>query len=71
MRLTLKECFKVIWLHLPDIEAWVLESLNETDTFVTEQGDIEDWKNNNTKFKKEVLGKLQEYLKNLKSNIDS
>jgi hypothetical protein len=54
-----------------DIEAWVLESLNETDTFVTEQGDIEDWKNNNTKFKKEVLDKLQEYLKNLKSNIDS
>jgi L-lactate utilization protein LutB len=54
-----------------DIEAWVLESLNETDTFVTEQGDVEDWKNNNTKFKKEVLDKLQEYLKHLKSNIDS
>jgi len=54
-----------------DIEAWVLESLNESDTFVTEQGDIEDWKNNNTKFKKEVLDKLQEYLKHLKSNIDS
>lgn len=54
-----------------DIEAWVLDSLNETDTFVTEQGDIEDWKSNTSKFKKEVMDKLQEYLRHLKSNIDS
>jgi L-lactate utilization protein LutB len=54
-----------------DIEAWVLESLNESDTFVTEQGDVEDWKHNNSKFKKEVMDKLKEYLQHLKSNIDS
>lgn len=54
-----------------DIEAWVLDSLNENDTFVTEQGDIEDWKHNNSKFKKEILDKLQEYLKHLKINMDS
>jgi len=53
-----------------DIEAWVLDSINDKDTFVTEQGDIEDWKHNNTKHKESILGKLKEYLDVLKSNIE-
>jgi hypothetical protein len=54
-----------------DIEQWVLDSLEYTDTYVTEQGDVEDWNNNDTKFKTQINEKLQEYLKHLKSHIDS
>ena len=54
-----------------DVEKWVLESLESVDTFVTEQGDVEDWNNNNSKFKEQMTTNLQEYLKHLKSHIDS
>ena len=54
-----------------DVEQWVLESLESVDTFVTEQGDVEDWNNNNSKFKEQMTTNLQEYLKHLKSHIDS
>ena len=54
-----------------DVEQWVLESLETANTFVTEQGDIEDWNSNDSKFKQQINTKLQEYLKHLKSHIDS
>ena len=54
-----------------DVEQWVLEGLESVNTFVTEQGDVEDWDNNNSKFKQQITTNLQEYLKHLKSHIDS
>ena len=54
-----------------DVEQWVLNSLESVDTFVTEQGDVEDWNNNDSSFKKHINENLQEYLKHLKSHIDS
>ena len=54
-----------------DVEQWVLECIESTNTFVTEQGDVEDWNNNNTKFKEQINNNLQEYLKHLRSHIDS
>jgi hypothetical protein len=54
-----------------DVEQYILESLESVDTFVTEQGDVEDWNNNNAKFKEQVNEKLQKYLKYLRSHIDS
>jgi L-lactate utilization protein LutB len=54
-----------------DVEQWVLDGLESVDTFVTEQGDVEDWNNNNSKFKEQITKNLQEYLKHLKSHIDS
>jgi hypothetical protein len=53
-----------------DVEQWVLESLEATNTFVTEQGDIEDWDNNDSKFKEQLTNNLQEYLKHLRSHIE-
>jgi hypothetical protein len=53
-----------------DVEQWVLDTLAETSTFVTEQGDIEDWNSNNENFKKQLNSNLQEYLKHLKAHID-
>jgi len=54
-----------------DVEQWVLDGLESVDTFVTEQGDVEDWNNNNSKFKEQITNNLQEYLKHLKTHIDS
>jgi len=53
-----------------DVEQWVLDTLAETSTFVTEQGDVEDWNSNNENFKKQLNSNLQEYLKHLKAHID-
>jgi len=54
-----------------DVEQYVLESLESVDTFVTEQGDVEDWNSNDSKFKQQINDNLQEYLKHLRSHIDS
>jgi hemerythrin-like domain-containing protein len=54
-----------------DVEQWVLNGLESVNSFVTEQGDLEDWNNNDTKYKEQVNNNLQEYLKHLKSHIDS
>lgn len=53
-----------------DIEQWVLESINQTDTFVTEQGDVEDWNSNSIEFKKKALENLQEFLTHVKKHIE-
>jgi hypothetical protein len=53
-----------------DIEQWVLDTLSATNTFVTEQGDIEDWNSNNEKFKEQINSNLQQYLKHLKAHMD-
>lgn len=54
-----------------DVEQWVLETLTTTDTFVTEQGDIEDWDSDDSQYKKQMNCKLQEYLLHIKAHIDS
>ena len=53
-----------------DVEQWVLDSLETTNTFVTEQGDVEDWNSNDSKFKEQMTANLQEYLKHIRSHID-
>ena len=53
-----------------DIEQWVLESVNQTNTFVTEQGDVEDWNNNSIEFKKKALESLQEFLTHVKKHVE-
>ena len=53
-----------------DVEQWVLDTLSSTDTFVTEQGDVEDWNSNSENFKKQINNNLQEYLKHLKAHME-
>jgi hypothetical protein len=53
-----------------DVEQWVLASLETTNTFVTEQGDVEDWNSDDSKFKEQLSSNLQEYLKHLRSHIE-
>lgn len=51
-----------------DIEQWVDDFVTAESTFVTEQGDVEDWKSNND-IKKRILGNLKTYLSHLKEHI--
>ena len=52
------------------LESWVKESLNETMTFVTEEGDVEDWKGNSQKQKQQLITGMNEYLKHLKEHLE-
>ena len=52
-----------------DIEQWVLDSINHSDTFVTEQGDIESWDSNSAEFKTKAIESLQDFLMHIKKHI--
>jgi len=52
-----------------DIENWVLESINDTNTIVTEDGTVEDWGGMNKEYKEKILKDLKTYVDNLRSRI--
>ena len=54
---------------LSDMEQFYLEQINTVDTFVTEQGDVEDWSNNNSKVKEKALKNLQDFLKHARNHL--
>jgi hypothetical protein len=52
-----------------DLENYVMETLSESlNTYVTEQGDMEEWKNNTSRFNEEILKKLKEYLTHIRNS---
>jgi len=53
-----------------DLEQWLLEGITDRDTFVTEQGDIEDWTQDTSTQKTKQLEKLRGFLENVKSVLD-
>lgn len=53
-----------------DLEQWALEFVNIKETFVTENGDIEDWKDTTGEQKKEILNNIKEYSKYLQEVIN-
>ena len=47
-----------------DLEAWAIEQLEESSmSFVTEQGDIEDWGKSNNKSQLDLMKRIKEYKK--------
>lgn len=54
---------------LYDMEQFYLAQINAVDTFVTEQGDVEDWSNNNQKVKQQALNNLQDFLKHARNHL--
>ena len=52
------------------LEQWVEDTLNESMTYVTEEGDVEDWKGNSQKQKQQLLGGMNEYLKHLREHME-
>lgn len=52
-----------------DIENWIIEQLEEESTFVTEQGDVEEW-NSNKKNKEKILLKLKDFKEVISKHLD-
>jgi hypothetical protein len=55
---------------LVDVEQYILDSINTVDTFVTEQGDIEDWKGNKTKTDNELSEHLKDFLQHARKHLE-
>jgi hypothetical protein len=55
---------------LQDVEQYILESMNTQDTFVTETGEVEDWKNNNSKVNSELTEKLKDFLQHSRRHLE-
>jgi|21_taG_2_1085346.scaffolds.fasta_scaffold00668_6 hypothetical protein len=53
-----------------DIENWVLDSVNDKHTFVTEQGAIEDWGGMNKETKDKILKDLKEFTTVMRKHIE-
>ena len=54
---------------IDDIERWILDSVNDTHTFVTEQGVIEDWGGMNKETKEKILNDLKEFTTTMRKHI--
>ena len=52
------------------LEQWVKSQINESMTYVTEDGDVEDWKGNDSKHKAKVMKNVTEYLDQLKKHME-
>lgn len=55
---------------LRDVEQWAMDQINTVDTFVTEQGDIEDWNSNRSKANETINENLQEFLKHARKHLE-
>ena len=55
---------------IKNVEEYILDSINSTDTFVTEQGDVEDWNNNTTQRNKQLTEGLKDFLKHVKKHLE-
>lgn len=55
---------------LQDVEAFILDSINTTDTFVTEQGDVEAWSNNTGQRNKQLTEGLKDFLQHAKRHLE-
>jgi hypothetical protein len=54
---------------LKNVEQYILDNINTVDTFVTEQGDIENWNNNTTQTNSKLTKDLQEFLQHAKKHL--
>jgi len=54
---------------LADLEQWVKDQINTTHTFVTEQGDVEDWNSNKAKSDELLTQNLQEFLQHARKHL--
>lgn len=55
---------------MKDVEGFILDSINSSDTFVTEQGDIEDWGNDTSQRNKQLTEGLKDFLQHAKRHLE-
>ena len=52
------------------LEQWVQDQINQSMAFVTEEGDVEDWKGGTVKRNDDLVKGMNEYLKHLKKHME-
>lgn len=57
-------------VFLKEVEQYFLESINEVDTFVTENGEVEDWRGNRKQVNNTVTKDLKEFLQHIKKHLE-
>lgn len=55
---------------IKNVEEYILDSINSTDTFVTEQGDVEEWNNNTTQRNNQLTEGLKDFLRHVKTHLE-
>ena len=55
--------------HIQDLEGWILDSFQDGSSYVTEEGDVEDWGGMSNDFKKKILEDLKNYTDLLRKHI--
>lgn len=57
-------------VFIKEIEQYFLESINEVDTFVTENGEVEDWNNNKNKVNSQITADLKQFLNHIRRHLE-
>lgn len=52
-----------------DLEQWVKDTMEESSNFVTEDGDIEEWKNNINPQKEKTLKELNQFIEKINNSL--
>ena len=52
-----------------DLEDWVISKVEEESSYVTEQGDVEDWGKMSNKNKQKILSALKEYSQKIRKDL--
>jgi hypothetical protein len=52
-----------------DIESWMIDQTTTSNAFVTEQGDVEDWKSNTTK-DTQAMQNVQDFISQVKKHLE-
>ena len=55
--------------HIKDLEEWILDSFQDGNSYVTEEGDVEDWGGISNEYKKKILDDLKNYTDLLRKHI--
>lgn len=53
-----------------DVEQWILDNVDSKETYVTEQGDIEEWSSNSSLQKEKIISNLKDFLEHINSKVD-
>ena len=54
---------------IKDLEEYIKNSSEESSTFITEQGDVEEWNHNKEKHKENINRKLKEYIEHVNTHV--
>jgi len=52
-----------------DLEQWVHDKISESNTFVTEDGDVEDWSKQSKESQEKILNDINDFIKSTKSSL--